>query len=177
MLDELRQLEKAKYDRMYNDPEGGYGHKYCGRKAIPILKEYEVKSCLDVGCGDNKFAIDLRNSGIVAIGIDFSCPDADIVAPAHQLPFPDKSFHWVTSFDMLEHLLPEEVDQVFAEFARVAIVGWCFSISFRESKFRYKDEQIPLHPTIQPKEWWIEKIRQYIPNVLERKKYIYGVLK
>jgi SAM-dependent methyltransferase len=64
----------------------------------------------------------------------------------------------VTSFDALEHLLPEDVDPVLAEMRRVARPGghFIFSICTRPSRITVDGQN--LHPTVRPLDWWIERI-------------------
>jgi SAM-dependent methyltransferase len=64
----------------------------------------------------------------------------------------------VTSFDALEHLLPEDVDPVLAEMRRVARPRghFIFSICTRPSRTTVDGEG--LHPTVQPLTWWLDRI-------------------
>ncbi len=64
----------------------------------------------------------------------------------------------VTSFDALEHLLPEDVDAVLAEMRRVARprAHYVFSICTRPSTTTVAGEG--LHPTVRPLDWWLERI-------------------
>jgi SAM-dependent methyltransferase len=64
----------------------------------------------------------------------------------------------VTSFDALEHLLPEEVDEVLDEMRRIAVPGGRFIISIctRESKTKVNGEG--LHPTVRPIKWWLDRV-------------------
>jgi len=87
------------------------------------------------------------------VGVDFACRSADIIAPAHDLPFEDKDFELITAFDMLEHLLPDEVEAVLKEFERVA-KRFVFSISHVPSVIG------DLHPTVRPIKWW----KQMLPE-------------
>lgn len=129
---------------------------------------------LDVGCGDNRFVRELRSRGVAAMGIDFVHAGADLHAAAHALPFCNAAFDWVTAFDVLEHLLPEEVEPVLAEFARVAGTGWLCSISHRDSRVRGPRGET-LHPTVRPREWWRQRLSSWI-DVREDAGYVWGRL-
>ena len=90
---------------------------------------YKPKSVLDVGCGHNEFAINLReNLGVISLGIDFACKSADKIADILDLPIKDKEFDFITAWDVLEHLLEEQVDLAFAEMKRVS-KKYAFTIS------------------------------------------------
>lgn len=158
-LAEAALKERLKYEGIYSMPEKfvNYGHSNHGVNALSEIRRCEYKSLLDVGCGYNEFVQNARAAipGIRAIGVDFACPGADVKASATELPFPDKSFEVVTSFDMLEHLLPEQVDLALSEFARVAH-SFVFSIAYRPSNVKWNGET--LHPTVETEEWWIRRI-------------------
>lgn len=152
--------ELEKYRGIYSSKEltwQPYGHENCGGGAMRFMKDWKFSSLLDVGCGHNEFVKNLRRSHpeLHTVGVDFACPGADLIAPASALPFADKEFDVLTSFDALEHLEPEEVTPSLSEFARVSR-RFCFSICHRASVFLWQGEN--LHPTVQPESWWIEQI-------------------
>lgn len=151
--------EKYKYDGIYTEGKNkGYGHKNHGSKAMKIIQQWMPESLLDVGCGYNEFVKNLRANHPFcskAIGVDFSCPGADALADATNLLYGDKEFDTVTAFDMLEHLLPEQVDQVLSEFSRIS-KRFIFSICYLPSVNKFHGE--PLHPTVHHENWWIMRI-------------------
>lgn len=117
----------------------------------------QPQKLIDVGCGWNEFCGLVRQSlpDVRCLGLDFACPGADLNACATHLPFADKSQGVLTAFDMLEHVLPEQVDDVLAEFARVSHT-FVFSIAHQPSRVKWQGET--LHPTVQPLEWWMQRI-------------------
>ena len=134
-----------------------YGHSNHGARAVRIIQKWGSPSVLDVGCGYNEFAAQLKHAmpSVRAIGVDPACPGADLTAEATRLPFGDKEFTVVTSFDMLEHLPECEVETALAEMARISN-AFIFSISYVPSVNKWKGQT--LHPTVRPETWWIEKI-------------------
>jgi hypothetical protein len=73
---------------------------------------------------------------------------------------------------MLEHVLPEQVDAVLAEFSRVSR-RFVFSISHVPSVIKWQGEN--LHPTVQPEEWWIHRIMKAGGCSIEKQgRYITG---
>ncbi len=153
--------EIAKYQGIYANPASypKYGHSNHGARSVRILQKWNSGSVLDVGCGWNEFAEQVRAALPKAhvVGVDPACPGADVAAEAVQLPFADKSFSVVTSFDMLEHLPENEVVAALAEMARVS-TAFIFSISYVPSVNKWQGKT--LHPTVRPETWWIERIMQ-----------------
>jgi ubiquinone/menaquinone biosynthesis C-methylase UbiE len=87
---------------------------------------------LDVGCGAGMLAL-LKRKGVTLVGVDLSseCARAarrngyDLAASAElsRLPFPDASFDYVVSLDVLGHVEFSEKDAVLAEIRRVLRPG------------------------------------------------------
>ena len=166
--------EKEKYDGIYSSTAeyNGYGHANHGKDYLPILITNKVSSLIDVGCGHNEFCIKLRKLGVNAIGVDFACKSADLIADAKSLPFENKRFDFLTAFDMLEHLQPDDVSIVLNEFRRVSH-NFVFSICYRESFNKWRG--YTLHPTVKPESWWIEQIINHNGyDVSKHNQYIVG---
>jgi len=89
-------------------------------------------SVLDLGCGAGMLAL-LKRKGVTLVGVDLSpeCALAarrngyDLTAAAElsRLPFPDHSFDYVASLDVLGHVEFAEKDAVLAEVRRVLRPG------------------------------------------------------
>jgi ubiquinone/menaquinone biosynthesis C-methylase UbiE len=87
---------------------------------------------LDLGCGAGMLAL-LKRKEVTLTGVDLSAEcssaarrngyDATFTAKLSRLPFPDKSFDYVVSLDVLGHVGFEEKDQVLAEIKRVLRPG------------------------------------------------------
>jgi SAM-dependent methyltransferase len=168
--------EKEKYDGIYSHPDKypRYGHSNHGKPSVHILKKEGAKNIVDLGCGWNEFIKDLRLDPHFSkcVGVDFSCPGADVVSCMTTLPFKDKEFDAATSFDAFEHLSPEQVDKAISEMARVS-KKFVVSISYVDSVNRWQGKT--LHPTVRSETWWIRKFMQH--GAVAVKKYgrfIYG---
>lgn len=159
-LEARREHERRKYLALAGQPGGTYGATNHGRFAYRLVQAFKPRPTfvVDFGCGRNLFIQHLRRLGIDGLGIDFAFPEADIVAPMHRVPVSAGIADVVTSFDALEHLLPEEVDEVLDEMRRIAVPGGGFvlSICTRESKTKVNGEG--LHPTVRPLKWWLDRI-------------------
>lgn len=150
--------ERRKYEGIYRSSSyARYGHSNHGGKATALLQAMGPASLLDVGCGYNEFcaAVRVLLPSIRVLGVDFACPGADLLADACALPFAAKEFDVLTAFDMLEHVLPEQVHGILSEFARVS-QRFIFSISNVPSVYKWEGET--LHPTVRDPEWWRQTI-------------------
>lgn len=166
----MKEIEKYRIIYSDNVKYDGYGCGSHGYGAYEFIKKMNPSSILDVGCGHNDFCKLFRKQKIKCMGLDFACPSADVICSCIQMPFYNKEFDLVTSFDALEHLLPEEINSALDEFARVSH-RYIFSIAFRDSSYKVNGET--LHPTVRPKEWWMDKIKQR-GTVEEFGIYFYG---
>ena len=146
-----------------------YGHKCEGRPAIPDVMLLDPKSMIDIGAGYNEFIKDIRSKTKYDkskfIGLDIACPGADVIAPAHDLPFEDEEFDMVVSFDCMEHVPEDEVLLAIKEFHRVGNRVYLM-IAIADSPTRIDGEG--LHVCVKPISWWVSQIREYFPNVYLR---------
>ena len=169
-LERRRRFERERYEALYagvvrtKPHKKKYGVANHGKHAWPELRKLDIRSLVDVGTGNGAFPRQALEHGIRDVaGVDFAIkPEGPGIqwykAPAHALPFRDGRYEWLTSFDTLEHLIPEELDQVLEEFRRVAEVGWFLSISYVPSHVVMGSD---LHLIVRPKAWWKEKLSAY----------------
>jgi ubiquinone/menaquinone biosynthesis C-methylase UbiE len=85
-------------------------------------------SLLELGCGEGMLAL-LKRKDVKVVGIDLSSElvaaalhngyDAACVANVRNLPFPDSSFDYIVSLDVMGHIGLDDKDQVLAEIKRV----------------------------------------------------------
>jgi glycosyltransferase involved in cell wall biosynthesis/SAM-dependent methyltransferase len=187
--------EKAKYLSIYQGElariyksqdargrmDGGYGRACWGEGILECLAQWQVQSLLDVGCGYGRFCDAASRFVPRVIGLDIaSVASGNVIdnpaikfidGEAKSLPIPDRSVEWVTSFDCLEHCLEEDIDTVLAEFNRVSTRGFIMSISYDPDSCA----GVPLHMTVRPEVWWIEKLRRYGKVTKEGRVPITGV--
>lgn len=167
-----RAAEKNRYGELYEESPK-YGHSNHGRKAIDLVMGLG-SSVLDVGCGWNEFIKMVHNRGGSGLGVDFACPGADLNAPFHDLPVPEGKYEVITAFDVLEHLIPEEIDEALLEMSRIA-PHFVVSISYKKSNWKAPDGG-GLHLTVRPKAWWLRRFGK-LAAVKCQGNYIYGRFK
>jgi len=152
-LDTRREKERAKYVALAAKSGSTYGSTNHGKLAVPIIQKFKPRFV-----------------------VDFAFPDADLVRPMHSTALHAGVADVVTSFDALEHLLPEDVDAVLAEMRRVAKPRGYFvlSISTRPSKTTVAGEG--LHPTVRPLDWWLDRIGRVgtVTNPRAERRFIVG---
>lgn len=158
-LSEAQSRERDKYLYL-KTVRPSYGGSFHGQDAVAPVADMSPRCVVDFGCGRNDFARALRERGIEAIGVDWVYDEADVKAAMHDTGLKSGVADVVTSFDALEHLLPDEVPVVLREMRRVCRQGgrFIFSISTRPSRITARGEN--LHPTVRPIAWWREQIER-----------------
>lgn len=156
--------ELEKYHKIYSDPNTTYGSRTHGKAYIPRILELKPQHMIDVGCGQNLLAAELRQHDINVIGLDPAAPQADYSNAADNIPFPDNAFDLLTAFDVLEHIPPSDVPTVLTEFRRVLTPTGkaLFIIAMDSSKSKHGDE---LHPTRWSFPRWKAAIEKYLGPV------------
>lgn len=146
-------------------------------KLLPILKKYEGKKILDVGCSHGLAVKKLIEMSYDAHGIDVSktaikyCKDRNIdscvLGSATDIPFGDNFFDIIISSETLEHIFPEDIDLVVNEFKRVCKKYLVLSICCNEEinklyakKIYHKYGLRCLHTSIIKPVEWDEKFLQ-----------------
>jgi ubiquinone/menaquinone biosynthesis C-methylase UbiE len=169
-INKRRENEKKNYDKIYHgkDPYyANYGSHMHAKNCIDVIKKMNINSLIDVGCGKGQFPVWAKKNGVAEVhAIDFSAPPPKETHGvnfyngwAHELPIEDETVEYVTCFDMMEHLIPEDTDLVLEEFNRVCTKGMIFSISYIPSVTLVDGNN--LHPNVKSEKWWIKKLSKY----------------
>jgi len=186
----VRNLETEKYVNMYSGKLGKsyyrlhneeYGDGVWCKGIIEFIKTLNIQSICDVGCGKGRFCHLINDFIPIIYGIDIASVTTLKVfengkikfldGEAKSIPLKDSEVEWITSFDCLEHCPPEDIDDIFKEFIRVASKGIILSISDLEDVH----DNVILHLTVKSQEWWYEKIKKFgkislietVPNTLQ----------
>ncbi len=133
---------------------------FCLIRAACLKKNAKV---LDFGCGIGNYVEVLRALRMDAYGIDASVapkkycksPDYCSYSAYEKLPYADGSFDLVFSCEVLEHILPEEIDFYLQELRRVSKGTVIHMIAVKErGPFVMKE---PTHVLIEEESWWKNK--------------------
>jgi len=163
-------MSKEDYEYIYKHQKeyGKYGSDNHSREHMDKFHKLKPKSVVDIGCGNNEFIKGLKI--IKKVGVDIACPSADIVAPADNLPFKNKEFDVLTSFDCLEHLDPEMVISSLREISRVSKRFFMTVCHKKETCWRTQDGKT-LHPSSYSTKWWTRELEK-IATIIDI--YIYS---
>lgn len=120
-------------------------------------------SILDLGCGNGKLCqllaywgydvtgLDITEAHYEREGYDFVKHDITL----GRLPFKDDEFDYCLSFDVLEHLPQEWIEEAIWDMFRVSRNVVLGVSCCERGKF--------IHRTVQPPEWWLEKLNRICP--------------
>lgn len=143
--DEYKALQvKAHEDK----PDWGRAAVANAENILNFCNHYGTKTLLDYGCGKQRLRDRMAPHGIEVIGYDPGIPGLDTAPKPHD---------YVVCIDVLEHVEPECVDDVLDDLLRVTNKVGLFTISTIPANTTLADGS-NAHRTIQPKEWWVEKL-------------------
>lgn len=154
--------------------------------AESLMKKYDFKSILDVGCSQGLAVKKYQESGIDSYGIDVSeraikeskklkirnCQVASVL----ELPCNDNTFDAIVSTDVLEHLEPNDIKKALNEINRSASKYLFLQIAkSKEGRTDWIDLLKEKHPELveginnlhlsvfQPKQWveWVESFGKF----------------
>jgi ubiquinone/menaquinone biosynthesis C-methylase UbiE len=156
--DITRDGEIEHYVEAYKSRNYGMGPKR-RQDVSRILNELRRGSILDVGTGRGETLNFAKSLGFEPVQGTEVVPEligGEVVfAQAHSLPFEDNSFDHVTCFDVLEHLVEDDIIPALKEMYRVSKSTVTVSASERSSVFGGVD----LHISKRPAAEWHRLIR------------------
>jgi len=149
------------YKILHQDKDGyGVGHKRLLENILKILRENEVSTVLDYGCGKGQLVRKLRENGFTCDGYDPAIEEFSSM--------PSRTYDMVISTDVLEHSTPGLIGGMLYQI-RELMGGIGFHIiSLRQSVNRLPDGS-PCHFLVKPVSWWEGKLGQYF-NLIEVKR-------
>jgi len=136
-IDDVREFYRTKFvsdevlDPRYFNPLDRFDMRFA--RTMWVYDNVRSGSAvLDLGCGAGMLAL-LKRKQVSLVGVDLSSEcalaarrngyDATFIASLSQLPFPDDSFDYVVSLDVLGHVAFEDKDAVLSEIKRVLRPG------------------------------------------------------
>jgi hypothetical protein len=130
--------------------------------AIAELEAPKGASFIDFGTGTGRAAKKLQMMGYKVLAVDFAvnCLDEDVFVPfclANLWELPDLKANFGYCTDVMEHIPPEKVDDVLKGITSCVNSAY-FMISTRPDSMGELISEV-LHETVQPPQWWAEKLR------------------
>jgi len=170
-----REAERAKYEHIYMHQEGFprrrdgamYGSAFHAQGLLARIETMDIQSICDVGTGNGEFPRWMADNGCpVVYGTDLvATPAGEGVvwfrAPARLLPLPDNAVEYISAFDVLEHVVREDLALVLQEFCRTAAKGLLLSVGTRPSHTKINGSRTSLHPTRLARKSWARKLARY----------------
>lgn len=153
------QEEQDKYTKTWKDR----GYRQCspGEIVLPdfLQRSPERGTLVDFGCGTGRATKLLEVSGFQVLGVDIAENALETDVPFKQACLWETPFKalWAYSCDVLEHIPPEHVDAVLEN---MQTENCYLHVHLQEDKFGKRVGE-KLHLTIQPHEWWLDKISQH----------------
>jgi hypothetical protein len=156
-----RNAEIAKYNLAWSE---GYDHK--GSIPIKHLKDYNIKTVLEVGCGNGSGVKELLENGYDAYGCDIAAnamakwdgvANRCTLAFSNDIPCEDKAFDLVTT-DILEHLPLFKIGDSITEMKRVSKYQY-FHVDCKPAEYKIR-KIIEPHATVRPPQWWRKEFRR-----------------
>ena len=142
-----------------------------------LVKKYNIKKVLDVGCARGYLVYAFQELGVDAYGIDISkwaITNADPEVPKEKLILGDATdlsmfkrneFDYVTCIDLLEHLTVDEAKKCIKEMCRVSKKGILTYICINDNS---KD---PTHKTIMEGYRWVDMFHDNEWKVIIENRY------
>ncbi len=154
-------MSAALYEQVWDHPE--YGNYSPGEHFADVFVSIAKPDAriIDFGCGSGKGTRLLEIlTGQEVIGLDWAenAPKLDIKFRRHDLTQPlelREQYGFCT--DVMEHIAPDDVNKVLLNILEAARFVF-FSIATYPDHFGAKVGE-PLHLTVQPYDWWLEKLR------------------
>lgn len=174
-LDEEQLIEIKKYWDLYEkNPEyGDYNH---GKQFASFINNYYRgdklhPSILELGFGGGKFLGQMRELKWRTYGIEIytSICEKEVntcIAPIWDMPYKDKIFDAIASFDVFEHLLEKDILDSFKEVKRVLKDGGTFilKVAYNQSGETGVNEEL-LHPIVKSVLWWKRQLSKVFDDV------------
>lgn len=162
------EAERDKYTQIWDEvPE--YRDYSPGLENFPrfmsIVQPKSNETLIDLGCGTGEGGLAFREMGLDVAWLDITDAGLHVCVPREKFTqatlwaMPRKSFNYGFCCDVMEHIPPEFTMLVLDRITTMCRVSW-FSISFLPDEFGKAIDQT-LHLTVQPFNWWLDRLRMF----------------
>jgi trans-aconitate methyltransferase len=159
--------DTQQYSILYkqNPSYGSGGNRHLGA-IVSLLKEHNIKSILDFGCGQNNMLVNglikmFPNMKIV--GYDPSLEDSQCTSTLTNQILTNTQIDFVISTDCLEHIPQEELPQCWEIFRRLNPKLAYHGICTRAARQMLPDGT-NAHKTVQLGSWWKTELEREFSN-------------
>lgn len=122
------QVPKTHYFKGYIDLKRFISYFY----QIDLVRKLQPKKVLEIGVGNKITTNYLKQSGIKVDTCDFDKNlEPDYVADIRKLLFDDRSYDIIMAYEILEHILWEDVDKALSELYRISKKYVVISIPYK----------------------------------------------
>jgi SAM-dependent methyltransferase len=148
---------------------GGFNH---AKNHYPFLASVvsSVGSVCDLGCGTGKFPMWVKENfpGLRVFGVDPVFVDEGEASGVEFLRgdstnIPLDKVDLLTSFDVMEHIHPDDLEASMREITRVSDF-YIAKIAFAPSRGRGVNGE-ELHPLVRSKDWWLDHLGRWYGSV------------
>lgn len=165
-MNELARIERDKYMKVWESKD----YRRDSPGMLEVLRAYtecQMKSgetLIDYGSGPCRATKWFQDKGLFVMGIDIApnaCETNVTVVEACLWDTLDEISPADYSFccDVMEHIPKKKVDTVLANISRLTLKSAYFRIATRPDVFGPALLGEPLHLTVKPGVWWLEKIK------------------
>jgi len=166
--------EKEKYKKGFSEGLARCDKNW-GKMFYPWIEKHDFKTVVDIGCGDGSFLVDsVEKLGFEkGFGLDIASVSLGITknhskityydSDSSSISLQDKSVDLAGSFEVLEHISYELIDETLSEISRVANEYFICSIASV-----YSGEEVDgdnLHIIVEDQNWWEAKLSAHFESV------------
>ncbi len=152
----MKRKDLADYQHFHSAAIYGTGGKHFPY-VLPHILSIKADSLIDYGAGRSEIAVWIaKKAGMKRVArFDPAVPGIDKI--------PEEKFDIVTSFDVLEHIPEEELDDVLREMSSVGKHA-LFVIDIAPAKAILSDGR-NAHVCLHEEAWWQQRLIQFFPDI------------
>tara|TARA_R100000005_G_C4999281_1_gene205994 strand:- start:981 stop:1616 length:636 start_codon:yes stop_codon:yes gene_type:complete len=163
------------YKQLHNEKSKQYGNGHRGNSTnkdyesmIEWLKKSSSKNILDYGCGKGRLVERLKKDSYNCWGFDLGVPDSQFFAEiknyvSNKNKWFDKNIDTIICYDVMEHILEDDIDKILSDFIKYDANNIYFLISTVLAK-TILPNGMNAHVTVKDTDWWVEILKNKFPD-------------